>query len=75
MAERRRSPGPPRVYDRTMEVKVTEDLYVFVTDLAKLLKTSKGGVLRALAEAHKDHLTAVASDYVGSLASNQQGQP
>lgn len=58
--------GPPKMYPRTLEVNVTEELYAFVTDLAKAMSTSKGGVLRALADAHKNHLTAMATDYVYS---------
>lgn len=57
-------PGPPRQFDHTLEVKVTSEMYTFLTDLAVAIDTSKAAVLRALAEAHMNYLSSLASQYV-----------
>lgn len=50
--------------DFTVLVQMNEDLYDFVCGLARVMGTSRAGVMRALANAHMQYLESLTRDYL-----------
>jgi hypothetical protein len=57
-------PGPDARYPIKIGVKVDADLLDFLDGLAEATGTNRAVILRALAEAHRNYLMRLATEYV-----------